>query len=123
MLPYLKRVFDDWKPQDLDTSAIPSEEGIQFPRDDIDDLQLDRMTPISVFELFFNNQIFTYLQNQMNVCSAPKPIKAGFFNHQNKAGIWYFDRIWTFTKAWTTRLLVYGRVPRESTDFEVYETR
>lgn len=66
-LTQLKRVFTDWQPVDLDTSSVPTEDGIQFPQDHIEDLDIATMTPVSIFELFFDESIFLYLQKQMSV--------------------------------------------------------
>src|SRR5699024_9384097 len=62
----LKREFDDWKPEDMEFSGTTSEEGFHFPRDDIEDLNIETMTPVSVVELLFDASIFAYLQQQMS---------------------------------------------------------
>lgn len=54
------RVFNDWKNSSFDSEFISQriaeelEWKGKFPRDNIDDLNLGSMTPVSVFELFFD---------------------------------------------------------------------
>ncbi|KAI2802377.1 hypothetical protein BLOT_009824 [Blomia tropicalis] len=61
-----KRVYNDWAKLDLNTSSVPKE--YCFPND-ISDLNVDYMTPVSAFELFFDEKVLEHLQKQINIYS------------------------------------------------------
>lgn len=62
-----KTVYNDWTATDLDCSHVSSTDTDCFPKDNFDELNVSSMTPVSVFELFFDDKLFHHLKEQIHL--------------------------------------------------------